>query len=134
MFVLIVITDKSSAKGKQESPLSTTMRQSDSNTPALLGGRVHLLAAFTPSLSFLISIRSHCPHTSGTWTEHCPALFRLFLISMSLEKISNQRCDTSVMPTKRNPMEVTHLRRNCQNTARRLTHHGWIEEDKNSRS
>lgn len=66
------------------------------------------------------------------WTEHCLAPPKLFQRRNSFEEISNKRYETSVVPTKHNPMDVTYLTRRCQNTARRLTHHCWIKEDKNS--
>lgn len=39
-----------------------------------------------------------------------------------------------MVPTIYSPVEVTHLKRSCQNTVRKLTHHCRIKEDKNSRS
>lgn len=65
------------------------------------------------------------------WTKQCLAPSKLFQHRTSFEEISNKRCETSVVPTIHNPTEVTYLTRCCQNTARRLTHHCWIKEDKN---
>ena len=81
---------------------------------------------------FFFLLTSSSPNSACVAWALSLAPSRLFQPRICFEEISYKRGDTSVVPTIYNPVEVTYLRRSCQNTARRLTHHCWVKEDKNS--